>query len=81
MAESAESASLGRVSVLVPARNEEGNIGQVIEKSLRVFQAHGLQGEVLVVDDGSTDGTRAEALDWAGRSPGVRVISHRLCLA
>lgn len=78
--ESAALSSLGMVSVLVPARNEEGNIGQVIEKTLKAFEAHGLTGEIVVVDDGSTDGTRAEALAWAERSPMVRVISHRTSL-
>jgi glycosyltransferase involved in cell wall biosynthesis len=70
--------ALGRISVLVPARNEQGNIGTVVEKSLRAFDRLGLDGEVLVVDDGSTDSTRAEALACAGRDGRVRVLSHRI---
>lgn len=69
--------ALGRISVLVPARNEQGNVALVIEKSLRSLDTLGLAGEILVVNDGSTDGTRAEALACAGRDPRVRVISHR----
>jgi glycosyltransferase involved in cell wall biosynthesis len=42
--------------IVIPARNEEGAIGQVIRKVPRRF-APGLQVKVLVVDDGSTDGT------------------------
>lgn len=68
---------LGRISVLVPAHNEEGNIGRVIERSLRVLESHGLDGEVVVIDDGSSDATRAEALAWNERSASVRVFSHR----
>lgn len=70
-------AALGRISVLVPARDEEGNIGQVIQRSLNVFQRFGLDGEIVVVDDGSQDGTRAEAEKWAARYPTVHVVGHR----
>jgi len=71
---------LGRISILTPARNEEGNIGQVIERSLGALDALGLAGEVVVVNDGSTDGTLAEAQAWAQRDKRVRVISHRVNL-
>jgi glycosyltransferase involved in cell wall biosynthesis len=70
-------AGLGKISVLVPARDEEGNIGQVIERTLRVFSRYGLDGEIVVVDDGSTDGTRREVLSWSERSPHVHLITHR----
>ncbi|HVP64558.1 MAG TPA: glycosyltransferase family 2 protein, partial [candidate division Zixibacteria bacterium] len=58
------------VSVIVPARNEEANL----ERCLRtlVTQA-GVQFEIVVVDDGSTDGTRkiAESFTRIKRCPGV----------
>jgi glycosyltransferase involved in cell wall biosynthesis len=71
---------LGMVSVLVPAHNEAGNIGQVIESSLRSLESLGLAGEVVVVNDGSTDATGAEALAWAEQHECVRVFSHRVNL-
>jgi len=71
---------LGKVSVLVPAHNEAGNIGQVIESSLRSLESLGLAGEVVVVNDGSTDATAAEALAWAEKNECVRVFSHRVNL-
>ena len=74
-------ASLGFISVLVPARDEAENIGLVIEKTLGGLAAQGLQGEMIIVDDGSTDGTRDVALGWAAHHPEVRVISHRTNLA
>src|SRR5581483_7255428 len=55
------------VSVIVPARNEEASLG-VCLRSL-VAQS-GVSHEIIVVDDASTDGTRARA---AGL-PGERVI-------
>ena len=47
-----------RLSIIIPAYNEEGTIGAVIEK-VRGADILGLEKEVVVVDDRSTDGTRA----------------------
>ncbi|NLE75376.1 MAG: glycosyltransferase family 2 protein [Chloroflexi bacterium] len=66
-----------RVSVVVPAYNEEGNIGRVIESAGRAFAEQGLAGEVIVVDDGSSDGTFGEAIAAAEGRPWVRVVRHR----
>jgi glycosyltransferase involved in cell wall biosynthesis len=58
------------VSVVIPTYNERRTIRQVVERVL----ALGLEGEVIVVDDGSTDGSR-EVLDSLD-VPGVRILSH-----
>ena len=47
------------ISVVVPARNEEATIAAVVERSFGAFAALGREGEVLVVNDGSTDRTAA----------------------
>jgi biofilm PGA synthesis N-glycosyltransferase PgaC len=61
------------VSVLVPAYNEEGYIGPSIESILAsTYPSDRL--EVIVVDDGSTDGTLAEAA--AFRERGVEVFTR-----
>jgi hypothetical protein len=52
----AEAAGLPAISVLIPARNEEANIGAAV---LAVLASTGVELEVLVMDDGSTDGTAA----------------------
>jgi glycosyltransferase involved in cell wall biosynthesis len=46
-----------RVSFIIPAFNEEASIGDVLDR----VAALGLDRQVIVVDDGSTDGTRAVA--------------------
>ncbi len=51
------------VSVIVPARNEEACLGACLESLVR---QQGADFEVLVVDDGSTDRTRALAGSFAG---------------
>jgi len=67
----------GRVSVLIPAYNEEGNVTLVIDKVAKAFEARGVDGEVVLVDDGSTDGTSQEAAACAARYPFIKVVSHR----
>jgi phenylacetate-CoA ligase len=45
------------LSVIVPCLNEELNIPELADRILGVFQKGGFRGEVILVDDGSTDGT------------------------
>ena len=66
------------LSVIVPARNEEANLPDCLRSLLQqdepVF-ALGTDWELIVVDDDSTDGTRALAEALAAQHPGVRVLS------
>jgi glycosyltransferase involved in cell wall biosynthesis len=65
------------ISVVVPARNEEASIAAVVERSYEAFDALGRRGEVLVVNDGSTDRTGAVLQELAVRYPSLRVFTHR----
>ncbi|HTP26167.1 MAG TPA: glycosyltransferase family 2 protein [Anaeromyxobacteraceae bacterium] len=49
------------VSVVVPCLNEVKTLGAVIEKCLKAFSQLGIVGEVIVADNGSTDGSIALA--------------------
>jgi glycosyltransferase involved in cell wall biosynthesis len=60
-----------KLSVLIPVYNEARTIDQV----LRLVTAVPIEKEVLIVDDGSSDGTRQILESWNGRD-GVRVILH-----
>lgn len=59
------------VSIVVPVYNEEEAIGNDLDVILRTMDGSGYEYEVIVVDDGSTDGTVGIA-----ESKGVRVIRH-----
>ncbi len=49
------------VSIIIPAFNEAAKIGRDVEEAASFLGGQGFDGEVIVVDDGSTDGTAAEA--------------------
>jgi glycosyltransferase involved in cell wall biosynthesis len=65
------SASAG-VSILIPARNEEGVIRQAV---LHALASSGVEVEVVVLDDDSNDGTGAEVEALSKFDPRVRLIS------
>jgi dolichol-phosphate mannosyltransferase len=64
-----------RVSVVIPAYDEAGNIGRLVEETVQVVPA-AMLGEIIVVDDCSADGTGAEIMALIGRVPGLRYLRH-----
>jgi hypothetical protein len=65
------SGPLPRISVLVPARDEEGNIGAVLGT---ILASRGAEIEVVVLDDGSSDRTADIVRSYAARDPRVRLV-------
>src|SRR5713226_429145 len=45
------------VSVVIPCLNEANSVGICVSKAMEAFRAAGLRGEVVVADNGSTDGS------------------------
>lgn len=64
-----------RVSVVIPAYNEAGNIGRLVAETAVEVPAD-LLGEIIVVDDCSDDATGAEVKALRGNVPGLRYIRH-----
>lgn len=64
-------------AVLVPAYNEVENIPALFEAIRETFRRHDLDGEVVLVDDGSTDGTYERAVEEGRRMDRVTVLRHR----
>jgi glycosyltransferase involved in cell wall biosynthesis len=56
-----------RLTVVLPCLNEEGAVGAVIDEAWRGIESTGLPGEVLVVDNGSTDRSASVALEHGAR--------------
>lgn len=59
------------VSVVFPALNEEAAIARCVDQAMAALSRSGLRGEVVVVDNGSTDRTAELA-----RGRGARVVSE-----
>lgn len=67
-------------AVLIPAYNELENVPALFAAIEQSFSRHGLAGEVILVDDGSTDGTYEAAVREGARLPRFRALRHRVNL-
>ena len=67
-----------KLSIIIPVYNEEQTIEAVVEKVLAVDLGD-LDSEVIIADDGSSDGTRAAIANSAwSRNPRVHVYANRI---
>ena len=55
------------LSVVIPCLNEADTLGACVEKAQRAIREHGIRGEVVVADNGSTDGSQTIALELGAR--------------
>ena len=65
-------------ALVVPAYNEAPNIPHLVPELRAVFDEFGLSGEVILVDDGSSDGTGDLAQAQADGWDRLRVLRHRV---
>lgn len=62
------------LSIVIPTYNEMGNVEPLLEEVRAVLDQAGIPGEVIVVDDGSPDGTGEYVESVAAIDPRVRVV-------
>ena len=64
-------------AVLIPAFDEVDNIAALFAAIRETFSRHGLNGEVILIDDGSSDGTYEKAIEEGKGIERLRVLRHR----
>jgi len=64
------------LSVIAPCYNEEGNLRELMNRLRTAFETKNIVGEVVLVDDGSKDGTGALVDQLAQEYPNVVAVHH-----
>ncbi|MEC9373167.1 MAG: glycosyltransferase family 2 protein [Planctomycetota bacterium] len=66
-----------RLSVIVPAYNEEENVAPLVAEVAAMFESLGGDAELIIINDGSTDSTRARVEELMPGRPWLRLINMR----
>jgi len=65
-----------RLSVFLPAYNEQHNVRTAVESVSAVLERSGLSYEIIVVNDGSSDGTGDVVREMLPQVDGLRLVEH-----
>jgi dolichol-phosphate mannosyltransferase len=76
MSEASAGGAVPAVSIVVPVRNEAGNVAPLVGE-IAAALGKDVAYEVVYVNDGSTDGTEAELTQLMASRPWLRQIKHR----
>jgi dolichyl-phosphate beta-glucosyltransferase len=67
------------LSIVIPAYNEEKRLARTLARIRDYFASQGMDPadlEIIVVDDGSTDGTVSAVQEWGREIPGLRLVRN-----
>lgn len=67
-----------KLSVVIPAFNEEGNVAPLIAQFNQLFSNLPYKAEMIFVDDGSTDKTLSKIKDFQHQYSWLKVYAHRI---
>lgn len=65
------------LSLLIPCFNEEESVDELVSEVFEVVDGNQLDAEVVIVDDGSTDGTWSKLVEHADREPRIKLVRFR----
>ena len=66
-----------KLSVVIPAYNEEGSISETLDSLFSVLQREGIEHEIVVVDDNSRDKTNQVLVEKAKTIPTIKIVTNR----
>lgn len=72
----ADSIAPPHLSLIIPAYNEEARMASTLDRVEAYLQSTGRSWEIVVVDDGSTDGTLDAARKWAAGREAIRIVTY-----
>ncbi len=64
------------ISIIIPCRNEEKRLGKTLDAVKEYLAAQPYDSEILVVDNGSTDGTRKLVLEYSKKMPALSLVEE-----
>jgi glycosyltransferase involved in cell wall biosynthesis len=64
------------LSIIIPSYNEERRLPKALKEIQEYLSARSLRAEVIVVDDGSIDGTAALVENCRAQNPQLRLLSN-----
>ncbi len=64
------------LSIIMPALNEEDDIQAAMQNTLQAFDDSHIEGEIIVINDGSTDNTKNLVADMMTKDARVTMIEH-----
>src|SRR5436309_3476712 len=65
-----------KIAVVLPAHNEAGNLTPLVTELVRAGDAARLNLDIVVVNDGSVDGTASELAGLRGITDRLHVVTH-----
>jgi glycosyltransferase involved in cell wall biosynthesis len=65
-----------RLSIVLPAHNEEGNIAEAVAHASRAAERLCSDHEIIVIDDGSSDRTADIVRELSAEDPRIKLVSH-----
>ncbi|MAG35734.1 MAG: cell wall biosynthesis glycosyltransferase [Dehalococcoidia bacterium] len=65
-----------KLSIVIPARNEARNITSTLDNLTGQLSGEGLNYEIIVVDDGSTDATAEQTIQRSAEDPRIRLVPN-----
>ena len=66
-----------KISIIIPALNEQSNINKAVDNVIQSLRTSEINGEIIIIDDGSIDNTGLIAKEYESKYSFVKLIQHK----